>query len=507
MNDNRSNYSFIGAGSGNTIYSASTFAFIGAGSDNIIYNAPSPADSSYASILGGSNNRIGQRARYSLIASGFDNAITGATSGSLYSAILAGLSNTLLGETAGSVILGGDYNTLGSSGETSLYSLLYGRNNNGFTSNSIVLGQFNQFSGNSINVIGDNNILNGSLGNILGSNNTYTNTPTERVYIVGHNNTIDTFGGGIFGNHNVLSGTNTYIVGHNLTGVTEDTLYTNKVKSIYGISNGTLDVTGVVASNYTELASPITTNGYTILGNVNIARPYGLTANSGARYIGSYNAAYWNRDTAYDLTLSEGAALVGVDGAVAIDVSASTTINRINGVRSSLYSKVSGVTIEEARFFTCNNPNTEALGSAYGMQSVHGFHMEPFSICAGYTAGTTDLWGVYIDDINAKNYLGGNTYIGTSVGTARLHVVGTGSTGVAMAVESGNVGIGTSTPYSGALVDLQSTTQALVITRMTSTQASAITPTNGMMLYVTDTNVTFTSKGFWGYEEGVWVKL
>jgi hypothetical protein len=33
-----------------------------------------------------------------------------------------------------------------------------------------------------------------------------------------------------------------------------------------------------------------------------------------------------------------------------------------------------------------------------------------------------------------------------------------------------------------------------------------LTPTNGYMVYVSDTNVTFTAVGFWGYENGAWVK-
>lgn len=72
---------------------------------------------------------------------------------------------------------------------------------------------------------------------------------------------------------------------------------------------------------------------------------------------------------------------------------------------------------------------------------------------------------------------------------------------------SGNVGIGTSTPSSQALLELSSTTQALLLMRMTATQASAITPADGMIVYVTDTNGTFTSAGFWGYQAGAWGKF
>lgn len=69
--------------------------------------------------------------------------------------------------------------------------------------------------------------------------------------------------------------------------------------------------------------------------------------------------------------------------------------------------------------------------------------------------------------------------------------------------------INTGTPEddAGALLNLVSTTQAFLIMRMTAAQAGAITAVNGMMLYVTSTDATFTSVGFWGYEGGAWTKL
>jgi hypothetical protein len=41
----------------------------------------------------------------------------------------------------------------------------------------------------------------------------------------------------------------------------------------------------------------------------------------------------------------------------------------------------------------------------------------------------------------------------------------------------------------------------------TATQASALTPYESLLIYVTDTNGTFTSKGFWGYTGAAWEKL
>jgi len=74
-------------------------------------------------------------------------------------------------------------------------------------------------------------------------------------------------------------------------------------------------------------------------------------------------------------------------------------------------------------------------------------------------------------------------------------------------LNDGSWGLGTATPEVSAKVDITSTTQGFLPPRMTAAQASAITSVNGLMLYVTDTDATFTSVGFWGYEAGAWVKL
>ena len=81
-------------------------------------------------------------------------------------------------------------------------------------------------------------------------------------------------------------------------------------------------------------------------------------------------------------------------------------------------------------------------------------------------------------------------------------------TSTIMAINSsGQVGIGTSSPTTDVILDLTSTSQAMLLTRLTAAQAGTITGVNGMILYVTSTDVTFTSIGFWGYEGGSWVKL
>lgn len=73
---------------------------------------------------------------------------------------------------------------------------------------------------------------------------------------------------------------------------------------------------------------------------------------------------------------------------------------------------------------------------------------------------------------------------------------------------SGQMGIGVINPNASALLELSSTNRGFLLPRMTSTQASAIaSPAEGLLLYVTDTNATFTSKGWWGYNGTAWEKL
>lgn len=62
------------------------------------------------------------------------------------------------------------------------------------------------------------------------------------------------------------------------------------------------------------------------------------------------------------------------------------------------------------------------------------------------------------------------------------------------------VGIGTTTPYSTAALDITSTTKGILIPRMTSAQRQAISsPANGLMVYQTDETV-----GYWYYNGSIW---
>lgn len=71
-----------------------------------------------------------------------------------------------------------------------------------------------------------------------------------------------------------------------------------------------------------------------------------------------------------------------------------------------------------------------------------------------------------------------------------------------------NVSIGTSAAVASAQLEVTSTTKGFLPPRMTATQGSAISsPAEGLLIYVTDTNGTFTAKGWWGYDGAAWQKL
>lgn len=70
------------------------------------------------------------------------------------------------------------------------------------------------------------------------------------------------------------------------------------------------------------------------------------------------------------------------------------------------------------------------------------------------------------------------------------------------------VGINITNPAASAALDITSTTTGFLPPRMTATQASAISsPAEGLLVYVTDTNGTFTAKGWWGWDGAAWQKL
>lgn len=111
----------------------------------------------------------------------------------------------------------------------------------------------------------------------------------------------------------------------------------------------------------------------------------------------------------------------------------------------------------------------------------------------------TAMYSFYADSALANTYAGGAYYPFFNLAN---------STGTQTNVFQSRTLIGSGTTIdASAQLEVKSTTKGFRITPMTATQASAITPSEGLMVFTSDTNGTFTSIGFWGYENGAWHKL
>lgn len=184
---------------------------------------------------------------------------------------------------------------------------------------------------------------------------------------------------------------------------------------------------------------------------------------------------------------------------------------------SALYSNQNGVdntAIGANSLFS----NFGSYNTAIGVNSLTNTSAN-FNTGIGRNAGYNNLSGNNNTFIGYASGLGitsgsNNTIIGANVAglSASLsnHIIfGDGSGNIRLWIDNnGSIAIGTITPLASAQLDVTSTTKGFLPPRMTATQASAILlPAEGLLLYITDSNGTFTTKGWWGYNGSVWEKL
>ena len=87
----------------------------------------------------------------------------------------------------------------------------------------------------------------------------------------------------------------------------------------------------------------------------------------------------------------------------------------------------------------------------------------------------------------------------------RLNFSHTYGVGFNILNEGCKIGSGNLNP--SAVFQVSSITKGFLLEPMTATEASAITPVEGLELNVSNTNGTFTSIGKWQYIGGSWIKL
>ncbi|MDA2922779.1 hypothetical protein MYX07_05975, partial [Patescibacteria group bacterium AH-259-L07] len=146
-----------------------------------------------------------------------------------------------------------------------------------------------------------------------------------------------------------------------------------------------------------------------------------------------------------------------------------------------------------------------------------GGDRKTFDITAGtYTPGNDEIMVFYNGVLQQAGAIDENSYVETSstritfnnprapskkvVIVAKGGLIGAGAGGwtddgsiIRLTTATDKVGIGVTSPAASALLELSSTTGALLVTRMTTTQRNALTAANGMFIYNTETG------GFEGY--------
>lgn len=338
---------------------------------------------------------------------------------------------------------------------------------------------------------------------------------------------------------------------------TQAATFTTQIRHI-SLTQGTFGAGSTVTDQYGVLVGDLTgaTRNYGFFGNISAAaNRWNLymngTANNymaGSLGIGSTSL------TGYNLRISlnpSAAASYGImqDGTALSSVTASYHINR-----TLAQTQAAVFTLPELAHYyatqgtfgagsTVTNQYGFIVGNLTGATSNYGFF--------GQVSSGTNRWNLYMNG-TADNYLAGNLGIGTTTIAARLTVVGattvigqtnvsarfsdnvestllishpastgntatiTGNNQLAFSTgtvgniaermrinSTGSVGVGVSSINASARLQVDSTTQGVLISRMTSAQRTAISsPATGLLVYQTD-----GVEGFYVYSGGSWKSL
>lgn len=384
-------------------------------------------------------------------------------------------------------------------------------------------------------------------GVVTGSNNTSVGAYSGRVLTGFRNNTF-----GASAAFNLLAANQNVVIGsdamYNATTASSNVIVGNS--SYYDGTGNFNTIVGFASAqsmnnaNYNtfiggQIVGPTpTTNSNVILsdGAGNIRYRYDATNTSNLFpqrvRIGSSSAASATCDITGNLGVSTSATIAGV----------TFTTNRIDFAQSNAYVASTGnmrlASQAGAGVYMDAGGGTAILGAFSNSVSItQPLYVSTYSASGSGTvntswtlkAGTIANSGIVIrDDVgtpsygaiysgvtpSATNYLLRSTGAITDLqGSTTLNLNAGGSTGF---VQNGTnikmqipvfVSV-TGTQDASAILEAASTTKGFLPPRMTATQGSAISsPAEGLMIYVTDTNGTFTAKGWWGYNGAAWEKL
>jgi hypothetical protein len=155
--------------------------------------------------------------------------------------------------------------------------------------------------------------------------------------------------------------------------------------------------------------------------------------------------------------------------------------------------------------FNTSTPNTNQYVFSGSNNSISGTNSGIINSTSFQPLSGTAIFSAYLYQ-GIINQTGGANGITRGIFVNPTLTAAADWRGAEFVTPSNTVIIGRNT--GSAAVDVQSTTQGFLPPRMTATQASAIaSPAQGLLLFVTDTNGTFTTVGWWGYNGTSWQSL
>lgn len=279
---------------------------------------------------------------------------------------------------------------------------------------------------------------------------------------------------------------------------TSNALYANKIAFINGSYETILISSTLGADTVVNLPDATSKLTYTTSTPTNGVIPiFDFTEGTKSKITGSI------------ITQNSGGQL-GINASIVSTILASFGAYNIAGVNTGISIASNGGlgTVNTAILLNAENGSV----SNYALHSINGdIYVENGNVAFGTTPVTTNKFTVNTSTgnfagafTNSKASGTSNALSGTASGAGSVNIGGifsaTGATtNYGLLVTAGRIGFGTATPNASALLDLTSTTQGLLVPRMTSGQRTGISsPANGLIVYDT------TTSQYWGYVSGVW---
>ncbi len=295
----------------------------------------------------------------------------------------------------------------------------------------------------------------------------------------------------------------------------------NDCDSVYGIyseiigtnSNSiTRGITNLINLNSTDIITGIY-NNISISGNlatVGIQNLYDATGSTFSYGLSSTisRANYYSYGVYMPVNSGGGGTLYGVFIYSGINTGTSS------GTVSYYYAKDEGYAHTKYAFHSNISGNSLSKDNYGAYLEVSGATDSNYGVYTKLSGTWGTNYGLYIDSNSANNNYGVVVQRGTSIfnqsGNDNNFIIQgiTNSSLFFLKASTDNIGIGTASPANSTILDVYSTSKAMVIPRLIGDVATSLSPkVDGMIVCIIAIGGSFSTIGFYGYLDSNWTKF